>query len=157
MAAITSAVIVAGASAYAANKSASAQSDAAKKQAQAASAGTSSDNTSTSTTTHGNPEVQGAVQDTLGAAQDLYQQGKFNPVQRRSVASGATPQVTDIANRITAQAENPASNAGVNAANNYIQGVLSPKTGGGSGPPALTDLPPNLQAQVKSGSMSISQ
>jgi hypothetical protein len=143
--------------AYSSNKQAQAQKDAAKKAAQAASSPTSQDSTATSTTVHGQPELQGAVRDTLGAAQDLYQQGKASPVQRRSVASGATPQVTDLANRITAQATNPASNGGVNAANAYIQNVLAPPRSTGTPAATVNDLPPNLQPLVKSGQLSLSQ
>lgn len=145
--------------AYSANKTAQGQRDAAKAQAAAASSPTSQDTGSTSTTTvdRGYPEYQNAVRDTLGAAQGEYQQNSNNPILRRGVASGATPQVTDLANRLTSQAEDPASNGGVNAANSYIQNVLSPRTAGGSGPPKLSDLPPNLQAQVNSGAMSVTQ
>lgn len=162
-AAITAAVIVAGGAAYAANKSAQGQRDAAKAQANAASQPTSNNqqNTSNSTTsvTHGQPELQNAVRDTLGASQDLYQQNKAAPVLRRGVASGATPQVQDIANRITNLAENPASNASVNAGNQYVQNVLSPNRGGTAATPGATlaDLPTNLQASVKSGAMTVAQ
>lgn len=154
--AVGAAVVGVVGSAYSANKNAQTQRDAAKAQANAASQPTGSDSTSTTTVQHGNPEVQTAVGNTLGAAQDLYQQGKFNPVMRRGVASGATPQVTDLANRLTTQAENPASNGAVNAGNAYIQNVLAPR-GAGTPPATLADLPPNLQAQVKAGTLSVSQ
>lgn len=146
--------------AYSANKSASAQRDAAKAQANAASQPTNTDqsNQSTSTTSvsRGNPEVQQAVQDTLGAAQGLYQQNKANPILRRGVA-GASGQMTQESNALQQLAENPNSNADINAASSYLQRTLAPQQTTGGAAPTLADLPPALQAAVNSHQMSLSQ
>lgn len=150
--AITGTVVAAGAAAYAAHSQASAASDA----AHAASAPHTNASSSTSTTTHGSGALQGAIDNTIGAAQQIYYNG---PITRKPTGSGVDKTTSSIAQQIEALGQAPPTT--VNAANAFAQNLL---TGGKSGaaalptftPAKLSDLPPPLQAKVNSGALSLS-
>ena len=153
MGVVTAAVVAAGVTAYAANKSANATNNAAK-----AASGPSSQTThNTSTTTSGSAGVQDALNQALQGANQLYQQG---PILRKGGSnSGVDAQTRNIGQQIINMGQQ--ANPTLGSANEYLNRVISQdptasQAAAAYHAPTASDLPPNLQAQVASGKLSLS-